>query len=97
LRGLSPKEECILALLVARGERYGLELVDASQGELKRGTIYVTLSRMEEKGLVDGRIERAPKHSGLPRHLYRATALGARLLEAQRAFDRAYACRPARA
>jgi DNA-binding PadR family transcriptional regulator len=96
MRSLSPKEQCILALLVTHRELYGLELVGASQGELKRGTVYVTLSRMEEKGLVHARLERVPKHSGLPRRIYRASALGTCLLNAHGAFDRALA-RPARA
>ena len=31
---------------------YGLELVTESEGALKRGTVYVTLGRLEEKGYV---------------------------------------------
>ena len=58
-------------------ERYGLELVDASNGSLKRGSVYVTLARMEEKGFVESRQEeREPGVSGLPRRLYRATSYG---------------------
>lgn len=55
----------------------------ASGGRLKRGTVYVTLGRMEDKGLIESRRESA-SHPGaaLPRRLYRATALGRRLLEA---------------
>lgn len=76
-----------MSLLVARRARYALELVDASEGELKRGTVYVTLSRMEEKGLLEGETEvDAEPHPGLPRRLYRVTALGKRMLEAERAF-----------
>ena len=59
---------------------YGLELVDASEGELKRGTVYVTLGRMESKGLVSSRLENdAPRFGGLPRRLYMATAYGREL------------------
>jgi DNA-binding PadR family transcriptional regulator len=83
---LSPKEALILALLAREGELYGLELVAASDGELRRGTVYVTLARMEEKGYVAARpppkTERTP---GLPRPRYRATALGLRVLDAARA------------
>ena len=62
---------------------YGLELVAASKGRLKRGTVYVTLGRMEEKGLVTSRLEDAPPDAGgLPRRLYEATALGRRVHEA---------------
>ncbi len=52
---LSPKEALILDLLRG-GEMYGLELVTSSDGALKRGTVYVTLGRMEEKGLIVSRI-----------------------------------------
>ena len=33
---------------------FGLALVERSGGALKRGTVYVTLGRMEAKGLLDG-------------------------------------------
>ena len=49
---LPRKEQHILELLVSGGPMYGLQLVDRSEGELKRGTVYVTLARMEAKGLV---------------------------------------------
>lgn len=78
---LSGTESLILDLLRSR-DMYGLELVTASEGLLKRGTVYVTLGRMEEKGYVESWAEKAPVHSGLPRRLYRATALGARVLDA---------------
>lgn len=82
---LPAKEALIIELLSAsgRGEMYGLELVAASKGRLKRGTVYVTLGRMDEKGLVTSRLEEAPPDAGgLPRRLYEATALGRRLHEA---------------
>lgn len=79
---LSPKEALILQLLAPGAPLYGLRLVELSRGELKRGTVYVTLGRMEEKGYVVSREEdRLPGAVGLPRRLYRPTALGARVLE----------------
>ena len=84
---LSPKETEILQLLVGRGEAYGLEMVKASEGRLKRGTIYVTLNRMEEKGYVESR--KAPVKEGQqgpPRRLYKATGHGARVLNAWRMY-----------
>ena len=77
---LAKSESLILNLLSARGECYGLELVDASRGKLKRGGIYVTLGRMEDKGLVRS----TAGESG--RRLYRATALGERALLAAQVF-----------
>lgn len=50
----SPTEVAILELLVGK-EMYGLEMVKSSD-RLKRGTVYVTLDRMEDKGLVKSRI-----------------------------------------
>jgi PadR family transcriptional regulator len=83
---LPAKEALIIELLSSnrgRGEMYGLELVAASKGRLKRGTVYVTLGRMEEKGLVTSRLEDAPPDAGgLPRRIYDATALGRRVYEA---------------
>ncbi|SRR5258708_18969614 len=80
---LSRTEEQILDLLIARGEMYGLEMVRESSGALKKGTIYVTLGRMEEKGYVESRQEELPETTrGIPRRLYRPTGLGARVVRA---------------
>jgi PadR family transcriptional regulator PadR len=80
---LSAKETLILELLIHDGERYGLQLVAASKGRLKRGTVYVTLGRMEDKGYVTSRAEEAPEGAGgLPRRLYEATPHGLRVLKA---------------
>ena len=80
---LSGKEMLILNLLSTRDEMYGLQLVAASKGQLKRGTIYVTLGRMEEKGYVRSRLEDPPAETGgLPRRLYEPTPLGKRVLDA---------------
>ena len=80
---LSNKENLILELLVRRQEMYGLELVAASKRRLKRGTVYVTLGRMEEKGYITSRLEEPPAEAGgLPRRLYQPTPLGRRVLRA---------------
>jgi DNA-binding PadR family transcriptional regulator len=71
----------ILELLGKSRQMYGLELVTESGGALKRGTVYVTLGRMEEKGYVASRAEEeSPAQGGLPRRLYRATPYGRELL-----------------
>jgi PadR family transcriptional regulator PadR len=83
LPSLSRKQRLILELLVEAREMYGLELVAASKGRLKRGTVYVTLGRMEEKGYVQSRLEAAPAEAGgLPRRIYEPTPLGRRVLDA---------------
>ena len=89
LRTLPRKERLILELLTAAGPMYGLQLVEHSNGDLKRGTVYVTLGRMEGKGLVESRQEPVPPGAiGLPRRIYCPTALGERMLRAWSAFAR---------
>lgn len=84
---LPRKEQAILELLASHGPLYGLQLVERSAGALKRGTVYVTLGRMEAKGLVDSEEQPLPPGAiGLPRRIYRLTALGERLLRAWTAF-----------
>lgn len=79
---MSSKEVLILRLLTTRGEMYGLELVKESSGKLKRGTVYVTLGRMAEKGYVESRQVARDDESGPPKRVFRATGHGARVLAA---------------
>jgi DNA-binding PadR family transcriptional regulator len=80
---LPPKERLILELLVAQAPLFGLQLVALSEGALKRGTVYVTLGRMETKGFVRSEQEAMPPDAiGLPRRLYYPTPLGERVLRA---------------
>jgi PadR family transcriptional regulator, regulatory protein PadR len=80
---LSVKESLILQMLVRSGHAYGLELVASSKGRLKRGTVYVTLGRMEDKGYIRSHLEDAPPEAGgLPRRVYIPTALGRQVLDA---------------
>ena len=97
LPSMSRTESLVMELL--RGaERYGLELVDASGGALKRGSVYVILARMEEKGFIDSRQEeREPRASGLPRRLYRATPYGIKVHDAFTLLHEALALKPAEA
>jgi DNA-binding PadR family transcriptional regulator len=78
---LSQKEALILHMLVGTGEMFGQQMVDESEGGLGRGTVYVTLNRMEDKGYVESRQEeRPPGAMGLPRRLYKATGRGSAVL-----------------
>jgi DNA-binding PadR family transcriptional regulator len=80
---LPPKERLILDLLLAQGPLFGLQLVSLSDGALKRGTVYVTLGRMEAKGFIRSEQEAMPPGAiGLPRRLYYPTPLGERVLDA---------------
>ena len=81
----SRKEAIVMDLLLQNPSRemYGLEMVAASDGRLKRGTIYVTLRRMEDKGYVESKQELKPRYaSGLPRRLYGVTGLGSKVYQA---------------
>jgi PadR family transcriptional regulator PadR len=94
---LSAKELLILEMLRHGDELYGLQLVATSKGHLKRGTVYVTLGRMETKGYVTSRAEDAPDGAGgLPRRLYEATPQGVRVLKAWSTLVRQLAPEPAR-
>lgn len=94
LPSMSRTESMVMELLRGR-ERYGLELVDASGGALKRGSVYVILARMEEKGFIDSRQEeRARGTSGLPRRLYRATPYGVKVHDAFSILREALALKP---
>jgi DNA-binding PadR family transcriptional regulator len=79
---LAKSEQLILTILASRGPCYGLELVQASRGRLKRGGVYVTPGRMEDKGLVT-----SSKGTDDGRRRYRPTALGERALLAARVFS----------
>lgn len=97
LPSMSRTESLVMDLLHG-GERYGLELVEASAGTLKRGSVYVTLARMEEKGFIESRQEtRGPGESGLPRRLYRATPYGVKVHAAFSLLRDALALKPAEA
>jgi PadR family transcriptional regulator, regulatory protein PadR len=87
LPSVSRKEFLILEMLIrSKQELYGLEMVEASNGNLKRGTIYVTLQRMQEKGFVDSRPEpRTAPEIGIPRRLYKVTGHGQRIYHAYEA------------
>jgi PadR family transcriptional regulator, regulatory protein PadR len=86
---LAPTERVILELLQREGEMFGLQLVQQSGGRLKRGTVYVTLGRMQEKGYLDSRQEELETGAiGLPRRLYRPTGYAMRVLAAWRVAER---------
>jgi DNA-binding PadR family transcriptional regulator len=87
----SAAERLIVELLVGSDELFGLQMVELSGGRLKRGTVYVTLGRMVEKGYLESRQEPLPPGAiGLPRRLYRPTGLAMRVLAAWQAAEASY-------
>ena len=88
---LSAAERRIIDLLREHQELFGLQMVELSGGRLKRGTVYVTLGRMQEKGYLESRQEPLPPGAiGLPRRLYRPTGLALRIHSAWTAAERIY-------
>jgi DNA-binding PadR family transcriptional regulator len=91
----SAAERLIIELLVEHDELFGLQMVAFSAGRLKRGTVYVTLGRMVEKGYLESRQEPLPAGAiGLPRRLYRPTALAMRILAAWKTAEQIYRTGP---
>ena len=89
---LSTAERLIIELLAHQGELFGLQMVEESGGRLKRGTVYVTLGRMQEKGYLESRQEALPEGAiGPPRRLYRPTGLALRVLAAWQAAESSFA------
>lgn len=83
---LSRTQALILELLLDVGRpMYGLELVKAAGSHLKRGTVYVTLDRMEDKGFIESRRE-ADAGDGPVRRVYLPTGLGQRVLAAREVY-----------
>jgi PadR family transcriptional regulator, regulatory protein PadR len=94
---MSATESLVLELLRG-GRRYGLELVEASDGKLRRGSVYVTLSRMEAKRFVESwQEDRAAGLQGMPRRLYRATDYGLKVHDAYQLLREALALKPVEA
>ena len=79
----SGKELIVLDLLSSKREMYGLEMVKSSS-RLARGTVYVLLSRMEDKGYVTSRQAKEENASGMPKRVFAITGLGQRALAATR-------------
>ena len=76
---LSKTEFLILSIMSKNGfrELYGLEMLELSDGKIKRGTIYTTLQRMQDKEFVTSYKEDKPDNvPGNPRRLYKITGKG---------------------
>jgi DNA-binding PadR family transcriptional regulator len=86
---LPETERLILSLLHER-EQFALRLADRSGGSLKRGTVYITLQRMQSKGYVDSRLDAiAEGAKGRPRRWYRPSAYGRQVFAAWQLAERA--------
>ena len=99
---LSAIDEDILTVLLSR-ELYGLEILDQLNldrpiTELKFGSLYPALNRLEKKGLVNWRWgDEVDESGGARRKYYKVTGLGARSLQAVQEYRNALAQRSATA
>jgi PadR family transcriptional regulator PadR len=81
--------ELVLLALLKDGDRYGYEIVteltERTNGrfEMKEGTLYPVLYRLEEAGLVEPYWQ--TQERGVPRKYYRITSPGRAALRSQRA------------
>jgi DNA-binding PadR family transcriptional regulator len=81
-RSLSPAARAVLASLADAGSGWlhGYDL--CRQGQVKSGTLYPLLIRLEEQGYLEAEWQ-APEQPGRPpRHAYRLTAAGRALARA---------------
>lgn len=89
-RALSPHARMVLAVLLDAGSEWshGYEL--ARVADVKSGTLYPLLIRLEAQGFLEAEWQQAVEKGRPPRHAYRLTASGVQLARAN-APDRALA------
>lgn len=80
----------MLAILQLRGDVYAVPIVDEIERRtgrpVSRSAVYVTLRRLEDKGLISSWLgESTPERGGKPRRCVRLEAEGVRLLRESRA------------
>lgn len=86
----SQREAVILSIII-NGEKYGREIrneyEERTSRKLPLGSLYVTLSRMEDSGLVDSRMgDSVHERGGNRRKYFSITGLGERALSAFEAY-----------
>jgi DNA-binding PadR family transcriptional regulator len=80
----TPTEMIVMRILQSNPSgAYGLEIVDDSAGAVKRGSVYVLLGRLEEKGFVRVLPSKKARDSiGPARPQYQLTGEGSRVMSA---------------
>ena len=80
----------ILETLLERGQMTGQQLIEVTG--ITRGTIYLTLSRLELKGLVSSIKDTERSGRGAPHRYFEITAMGRQALEwSRRALSQGWA------
>jgi DNA-binding PadR family transcriptional regulator len=81
--------EWLILMLLQEGEQFPLRLAERSGGALKRGTVYITMQRMQSKGYLESHVEAlVPGAMGRPRRWYRLSAYGRQLYGAWQLAER---------
>ena len=76
--GIPHRLKIILQILAVNAEEMlALEIIEQSQGELSRGSIYSELNLLVDEGFVSKRVEERTEPY-LPRHYYKITSSGRR-------------------
>jgi PadR family transcriptional regulator PadR len=75
----------LMAVAHLKGEGYGssirAEIASRTARRASRGAVYITLDRLENKGLLDSALgDPLPQRGGRPRRAYRLTAAGKKAL-----------------
>ena len=80
---ISKTEFLILQIMINHGaDIYGLEIIRKSDNRIKQGTIYTTLSRMEDKGIITStKEEEIQEGLTAKRRMYTITGAGAKAME----------------
>jgi DNA-binding PadR family transcriptional regulator len=76
----------LLAVLHLRDDAYGSSIRDDIEGRagrpVSRGAVYITLDRLEQKGLLTSKLGGAtPGRGGRPKRLFRVTAAGVKAIK----------------
>ena len=88
----TPSEMVVMQILQSRPRgAYGLQIVGDSDDLVKRGSVYVLLGRLEEKGYVSVSRQRRVGHPAPVRPTYQLTGAGARVLAAAEAIGLKFA------
>jgi len=88
-QSLGEFEQIVLLATLHLDEAYGVSIVDEierrTQRSVSRSAVYITLRRLEQKGLVASWMsESTPERGGKPRRCVRVEPEGRRLLEQSR-------------
>jgi len=84
------EQAVLLTVWKLRQDAYGRAVLRGVQSALARevaaGAVYATLDRLEQKNLIDSRLEKGTEvRAGRPRRYYRLTAAGIRALNESKA------------